>query len=587
MVACPKCRQKLKLAAAKANAKSGASPKPAAGATGPRSGDGTSPNAAAASFDPLAGFAETSSTPAVPDGGGPTDDNPFGGLDLPPVDIPAAPVFRTAPAAASPPANPVAGPGSPPATPSMNAASARPGGGFAAAQMAAASHRNRLLDAIRRQIDAPLPARKPSVAYRLMMSLTAAAMLMMPLAYVALVAGVVWMWGHYTLGVFPSLAFGSGVRGGRIMAIWILLCTAPIIAGVVVVLFMIKPLFFTLVGFGEPRRRRLTREGEPVLFELIDRICRVTGAPVPARVEVDADMNASASRGGGLKALLGGEMVLRIGVPLVAGLDARQFAGVLAHEFGHFAQGGGMRAQIVVAWVIHWFQRVVYLRDGLDEALDEAIDDSESAFGLVFLFAKACVTIVRGILHGFMIAAHAIGSGLSRQMEYDADRYEAMLVGGDVFAETGREFHRMAVACDGAAGAVGRLLNRGKLIDNYPRIIEVYRSRMTDNELAAVDVSIAAQKTGAFDSHPATRSRIEAVGRLGCDGVFTEPGPAAALFVHYQALCRNVTADFYRNALDRMIDPNELEPVERHLAAVIEPSGDPPRKPKATYAGWR
>ncbi len=37
--------------------------------------------------------------------------------------------------------------------------------------------------------------------------------------------------------------------------------------------------------------------------------------------------------------LWGNDLVLTIGLPLVAGLSAKEFAGILAHEFGHFTQG--------------------------------------------------------------------------------------------------------------------------------------------------------------------------------------------------------------------------------------------------------
>ena len=57
------------------------------------------------------------------------------------------------------------------------------------------------------------------------------------------------------------------------------------------------------------------------------------------------------------------DLVLTIGLPLVAGLSIREFGGVLAHEFGHFAQGGGMRLTALVRFVNGWFARVVYERD--------------------------------------------------------------------------------------------------------------------------------------------------------------------------------------------------------------------------------
>ena len=49
----------------------------------------------------------------------------------------------------------------------------------------------------------------------------------------------------------------------------------------------------------------------------------------------------SAAHRGGFLGLFGGQFVLTVGAPLAAGLSAAGFAGVLAHEFGHFAQRGG------------------------------------------------------------------------------------------------------------------------------------------------------------------------------------------------------------------------------------------------------
>lgn len=52
--------------------------------------------------------------------------------------------------------------------------------------------------------------------------------------------------------------------------------------------------------------------------------------------------------------------MLTIGLPLVAGLSLQQLAGVLAHEFGHFSQGAGMRLTYIVRSINAWFLRVVY-----------------------------------------------------------------------------------------------------------------------------------------------------------------------------------------------------------------------------------
>ena len=55
--------------------------------------------------------------------------------------------------------------------------------------------------------------------------------------------------------------------------------------------------------------------------------------------------------------------MLTVGLPLVEGLNVRQLGGVLAHEFGHFAQGSGMCLTYLIRSVNAWFGRVAYQRD--------------------------------------------------------------------------------------------------------------------------------------------------------------------------------------------------------------------------------
>src|SRR5687768_1743022 len=165
-----------------------------------------------------------------------------------------------------------------------------------------------------------------SPAYRVGLVFVAAAMLLLPLLYVGVigVTGAA-VWWHVTENSW--LVAGRG--GGQ----WrLLLYLAPAIAGAVLVFFMIKPIL-------APRSRReevieVDPASEPVLFALIAAICRQVGAPMPRRVQVDCQVNASAAFNRGALGMLGNDLVLTIGLPLVAGLTVRELCGVLAHEFG-------------------------------------------------------------------------------------------------------------------------------------------------------------------------------------------------------------------------------------------------------------
>ena len=146
---------------------------------------------------------------------------------------------------------------------------------------------------------------------------------------------------------------------------------APLVVGAIVIVFMFKPLFAPPAEEG--RRRSITSQSDPLLFEFVQRICALVGAPIPRRIDIDCNINASAGfRRGWLSLLSGRDLVLTIGMPLAAGLTLQQLAGVLAHEFGHFSQRAGMRLTYIIRSINFWFVRVVYQRDAWDEWLETA-----------------------------------------------------------------------------------------------------------------------------------------------------------------------------------------------------------------------
>ena len=203
------------------------------------------------------------------------------------------------------------------------------------------------------------------------------------------------------------------------------------------------------------------------------------------------------------------------------------------------------------------------------ETLDDMIEDSESAFVFVLLIARFCVMLVRGILWCFMFAAHIASSILSRQMEFDADKYEIGMVGSETFAKTEGEFHMMGHSFGNAIETIGGLLQKAVMIDDLPRMVQVCRTQLSADEKQKLWKSLTEARTGVFDTHPSPRSRIAAAEKQAADGMFTLERPARELFRHYDGMCRNVTQDFYRNAIGRLVNPGELEPVDRYLHLVL------------------
>ena len=406
----------------------------------------------------------------------------------------------------------------------------------------------RLLGAFRGNIE-PV---KTTLAYKLGLILVCAVMVLLVAVYIGLILAVAYLLYRYALS--PELFM---VRHG---GIWLYL--GFVFGGPVLLLFLVKPLFAPPAR--THRLRSLVPQQEPVLFSFLERISAALGAPKPKRIDVDCQLNASASFRRGIWSILAGDdLVLTIGMPVAAGLNARQFAGVLAHELGHFAQGTGMRMTSLIRAISFWFTRVVYERDKWDERLARW---AQGWFSQVLVVAIFLVWLTRKVLWGLMILGHAVAAAMMRQMELDADRHEMRLVGSRTFQETCQKMTLLELAEQWAMSDLDRFYSDGRLPDDLPRLILANLKLISAEDRQHVDQLIENSTTGWFDTHPSLPQRIAAARRENAPGVFHLDIPASALFSDFDALCRNVTRDMYQAALGENFKPERLHPVEELLA---------------------
>jgi Zn-dependent protease with chaperone function len=381
-----------------------------------------------------------------------------------------------------------------------------------------------------------------SAAYRLGLVIVGAAMLLLPLIYlgsIALTAKAVW-W-HLTTNA--GILSGRGSGQGRL-----LVYLGPALIGLVLIFFLVKPIL------ARPSRARdplpLDPQAEPALIEFIQAICRQVRAPMPRRVQVDCDVNASAGfMRRGVAGVLSNDLVLTIGLPLVAGLTVRQLGGVLAHEFGHFAQGGGMRLTAIVRGVNAWFARVVFERDEWDERLDGWSRNVDGRVAILLVLAKGAIWLSRQLLRGLMLAGHAISCFMLRQMEFDADSYEVKITGSETFGQTSRRMREMNVGVHYGYGDLRATLRHGKLPSHLPAFV-VQRTSCVPSDVLDEVTNTADERTGMFDTHPCDADRIRAARAVAAAGVMAGgDGPAMALFGNFDALSSAATRHHYEHNL--------------------------------------
>jgi len=380
--------------------------------------------------------------------------------------------------------------------------------------------------------------------YILGLFVVAAAMVVLPLIYIAIICCVAYgVYYHATDNI--SMLEGSGKRGRFLVFV------TPIVVGGILILFMIKPLFARQAK--RANKHSLDRSKEPLLFAFVDRLCRVVGAPVPRRIDVDCEVNASAGFRRGLLSMFGRDLVLTLGLPLVAGMNLRQLTGVLAHEFGHFTQGAAMRLTYIIRSVNFWFARVVYERDSWDERLIQWSEQGEWRMRIVLYLSRLFVWLTRRILWALMMVGHAISCWMMRQMEYDADRHEARVAGSEAFEGTMSRIQMLSVASQGAYSVLRNLCNEHTLVDNLPVLIAFEVAQVPDEVRTAVEKAIQQRKTGPLDTHPADQSRIASARQENAPGVFRVEQPATVLFHDFEGVCKTATQLVYEELIGRQV----------------------------------
>ena len=408
---------------------------------------------------------------------------------------------------------------------------------------------------------------RPSFLYRVATVAVAVTMAILPVVYVALTALA--GWGVYLFATRHFVAIWRWPIGGQAGLLIKTFCSfTPLLTGGVAAFFMVKPLFAR-----RPRRMQplaLTAENEPRVHSLVHEVCRIVGAPAPRRIELSCDLNASAHFDGGLRGVFTNRLILTLGLPLVAGLTQRELAGVIAHEFGHFRQGGGMRVSYLVRRLSGWFARVIYERDSWDALIAGwAAEARGSSYWAVMV---ACihfgVGFSRGVLWLLMNVGRLVGSALQRQMEYDADRCEIVLAGSTAFESTAVKF----AVLGGVVKDIHFNMRRSwrshfQVPDNLPLLVEYRVQRIPAERRLKLENESGLGKTGLLDTHPCTADRVRRARRIGAAGYEVSDEPARALFENFDGLSRLVTLAHYEDDLLIPAKPEFLIPLEELVQA--------------------
>ncbi|MEL7496107.1 MAG: M48 family metallopeptidase [Planctomycetota bacterium] len=382
---------------------------------------------------------------------------------------------------------------------------------------------------ILKHLDGKIPPIEKQGSYQVGLMGAAFVMVILLFIYLASLAILCWF--------LMNLAFGVVLNGSVLWAIFDIFCI--VLLGTVF-LAMIKPILLRQTP--DHGHFVLHPQQEPLLFEYVKRICHAVDAPVPSEIAVDPDVNASASF---VVGPFDKEMRLTIGLPLVRSLNTRQLTGVIAHEFGHFAQSSGMKISYFVRSLDAWFATAAQTRDAWDEKIYEWCEEWPAPLNWPLYLIRFAVWVARWLLWGLTLLGHFFVARLIREMEFDADRYETRMVGSRTFAQTCRKLRLMGLCQVKTYNDLDHYRRMDQLPDDFPAMLVDNENHIDEEKFREFEKTFLEMETEWSDTHPCDRERIENAAQEQTDGLFRLEISSTELFSDFKSLSQIVTNELY------------------------------------------
>lgn len=375
---------------------------------------------------------------------------------------------------------------------------------------------------------------------------------LLPLFYLAAFGGLIY-------GIY-WLATSSYAEQLPPAVVWI----AMIGAGIILVC-LLKPLI-------EPRRRvigvhPLAKDQEELLAEFVGQVCEQIDAPRPAVIQTECSSRLAAESRRMLLGLVHRDVVLTLGMPLVACLSVEQLAGLIAGQMAQFRRRAGSRATNAIRAINGWLWRSVYEDGRFDAWLRRVAERRHFHLAKLLLPLRAIKMFAQMALFVPMFIGNTVASSLVRLTELDADRAGARLVGRETFAGALVRLGLIEFTWQGVLAELDYLHKNQQLPNSLPKQLALRMLDMTPELCAALRESVGKPEEKPFDSRPSEPERLETIQAEPAKGVLECKLPAQALFAEYEATAEKITWDYYAPQFGVRLLKEALTPVHLPVAA--------------------
>lgn len=346
-------------------------------------------------------------------------------------------------------------------------------------------------------------------------------------------------------------------------------------------IFMLKSLLVVRRS-GVPNGVEVSQEQEPRLYEFLHNLADEVGAPKPHRVFITPQVNAAVFYDLSImNFIFPSRKNLIIGLGLVNVLNLGELKAVLAHEFGHFAQG----SMKVGRWVYvaqQIISHMVATRSWLD-TLVKKLSRIDIRFAWIGWTLALIIWSIRSIMDTLFDLVILAERALGREMEFNADLVAVSVTGSDALIHALYKLNAADDAWQTSLNIATKQANNGYVledlfaaqratIEELGRILDdvdygqVPELPMSNREQHRVFSERSARPPEMWSTHPDNRDREDNAKNNYIHGRIDER-EAWVLFADSKELRHKVSLEFYNpDKLPelQMIEP--ADPVTRHFS---------------------
>ncbi|MQY14857.1 Protease HtpX [Streptomyces sp. RB5] len=343
----------------------------------------------------------------------------------------------------------------------------------------------------------------------------------------------------------------------------------------------------------------LTEERQPELWHTVRTLAEQAGTPAPDELVLTGDVNASVTENARLLGLLPGPRRMRIGAPLLVGLNEPQLHAVLGHELGHFSNADTRLSQLTLRGRYTVSRTIQAFHDRADKAAGRELAKQEKRNTKLTAKGKKAKAVDAGIA-GFsyrLMAKPFIGYAHfylrvtlkdGRAQELAADRIAAKIAGRDVTASALRQIPVLDAAYGFYMESYATLGTGAGLLPPPGEVFGGLRHLLAarGEELARLRAGAPREELSPYDSHPPIADRVALLGQLPDDGRGLPPArPAIAVLrdpARVLAELEDAVLTAEARGLER-VDWGQL--VHRSLRTYVDRGAEPLRTATAEVTG--